>query len=258
MVCTWWASYQFFGTPSFILAGKLKALKQDMKKWNLEVFGHIDNQKSSLLEELQDLERRELLGETSEEVLLRKGTVLANLERVLLSKEISWRQKSRALWLKEGDKCTKYFHKVANSHQCSNAIESLHSDNQVISSASDLENHITNYYERLFSEPAGWRPKLDTLSFKTIDPQSVITLERPFEKDKIYKVISGMAKDKAPGLDGFSMGFFQTCWDIVKGDVLQVFSEFLSFQKFKKSLNATFIALIPKRHGLLLLRISTL
>ncbi|XP_040995666.1 uncharacterized protein LOC121241872 [Juglans microcarpa x Juglans regia] len=61
MVSTWWASYQFSGTLSFILAGKLKALKQDLKKWNLEVFGHTDNQKSTLLEELQELEGKELL-----------------------------------------------------------------------------------------------------------------------------------------------------------------------------------------------------
>lgn len=72
----WWSSYKFIGTPSFILACKLKALKQDLKKWNLEVFGHIDNQKSTLLEELQELEGKALLGDTSEEVLLRKGMIM--------------------------------------------------------------------------------------------------------------------------------------------------------------------------------------
>lgn len=63
-------------------------------------------------------------------------------------------------------------------------------------------------------------------------------------------VLRGMAKDKALGLDGFSMAFFQDCWDIAK-DVMSVFCEFFSFRKLEKSQNMTFIALIPKSVGAL-------
>jgi hypothetical protein len=36
--------------------------------------------------------------------------VIENLERATTLEEISWSQKSRALWLRDGDKCTKSFH----------------------------------------------------------------------------------------------------------------------------------------------------
>jgi hypothetical protein len=32
--------------------------------------------------------------------------------------------------------------------------------------------------------------------------------------------------DKAPGPDGFTMAFFQKCWDILKNDLMAVFAEF--------------------------------
>ena len=39
-VKAWWTSYLFQGTPSFILAKKLVALKLDLKKWNETEFGN--------------------------------------------------------------------------------------------------------------------------------------------------------------------------------------------------------------------------
>jgi hypothetical protein len=41
-------------------------------------------------------------------------------------KEVSWRQKSMAFWLREGDKCTKFFfHQMTNSNKRNNSVESL-------------------------------------------------------------------------------------------------------------------------------------
>jgi hypothetical protein len=39
------------------------------------------------------------------------------LDKLILMEEICWRQKSRALWLQEGDKNSKFFHRLANSHR---------------------------------------------------------------------------------------------------------------------------------------------
>ena len=37
----WWNGYSFVGSPGFILAQKLRALKADLKKWNREEFGDL-------------------------------------------------------------------------------------------------------------------------------------------------------------------------------------------------------------------------
>jgi hypothetical protein len=58
-----------------------------------------------------------------------------------------------------------------------------------------------------------------------------------------------MNRDKAPGPDSFSMAFFQDCWDVIKSDLMKVLLDFHAHIYFEKSLNASFIALIPKKAG---------
>jgi hypothetical protein len=45
-------------------------------------------------------------------------------------------------------------------------------------------------------------------------------LERAFEEEEVRKVVLAMNGDKAPGPDGFSMVFFQTCWDVLSCDIM--------------------------------------
>ena len=61
--------------------------------------------------------------------------------------------------------------------------------------------------------------------------------------------MSELEGDKALGPDGFTMAFYHYCWGVVERDVLAVFEEFYQYSKLEKSLNANFIALIPKKNG---------
>jgi len=42
------------------------------------------------------------------EEITKKAEVVSELESSSLMEEVSWQQKSRVLWLKEGDKCTNF------------------------------------------------------------------------------------------------------------------------------------------------------
>ena len=44
----WWNGYSIVGSPSFILAQKLKAVKADLKKWNKEEFGDLAFRKKKI------------------------------------------------------------------------------------------------------------------------------------------------------------------------------------------------------------------
>jgi hypothetical protein len=60
-------------------------------------------------------------------------------------------------------------------------------------------------------------------------------------------VVKGMEGDKASGPDGFTMAFFQSCWGVMKHDVMAVFSGFIRRRKLVTSMNATFVSLVPKK-----------
>jgi hypothetical protein len=227
----------------------IRALKWEIKRWNVEEFGDVRVINKARGEELTSLdcieEGRHLTGEEKE----RRKQLAQELEASLLQEEISWRQKSRIRWLKEGDKCTKFFHQVANSNRRINSIDSLMVNGSETSDMAIISDHIVNYYDSLFTEPLNWRPRLDNLAFDRLSDTEALSLEDPFEEKEVWEVIKGMDRDKAPGPDGFSMAFFQDCWGVIKGDFMAVFYEFYDRGEFVKSINSTFITLIPKVHG---------
>jgi hypothetical protein len=88
---------------------------------------------------------------------------------------------------------------------------------------------------------------VDSLSFLSIDADKRIWLEREFEEKGVWDVVRDLNGDKAPGPNSFTMAFFQKCWEIVKNALMAVFAEFHNRSRYEKSLNATFVSLIPKK-----------
>jgi len=161
------------------------------------VFGNMDSLKLARLEGLRALDRLEEERGLDFEELLRKNLIASDLERTILQEEISWRQRSRVLWLKEGDKCTKLFHRIANSNRRSNTIESLVVNGSVTSDQPAIRDHIVHFYESLFSEQYNWRPKLDGLAFNSLT-RGGCSVGTPFEEVEVLEVVKAN-RDKALG-----------------------------------------------------------
>lgn len=53
--------------------------------------------------------------------------------------------------------------------------------------------------------------------------------------------------DKVLGLDEFSMASYQSCCNIITGNIINFFQQFFLNGVVGKSLNSTFITLIPKK-----------
>jgi hypothetical protein len=69
-----------------------------------------------------------------------------------------------------------------------------------------------------------WRPRVEGISFSSIDANECIWLERGFEEQEVWEVVREMNGDKTSGPDRFSMAFFQKWWAVLKQDIMTVFS----------------------------------
>lgn len=69
------------------------------------------------------------------------------------------------------------------------------------------------------------------------------------KEEEIKEAVFELAGDEALGLDGFPMAFFQWCWGVFKEDVIAFMKELHSRGKPSKCMGASFIVLILKKFG---------
>jgi hypothetical protein len=73
-------------------------------------------------------------------------------------------------------------------------------------------------------------------------------IESPFSVDEIKLALDDMPADKVPGPDGFSGGFYRSCWDIIKSDVHAAFHQLFHLDaRGPRKINSSLIVLIPKK-----------
>ena len=85
---------------------------------------------------------------TSEEI----ADALKELSNALKAEEMFWRQKSRVLWLREGDRNSKYFHALVKQRRARNRITQLLDENgNVVEDEEGLVAIATSYSDKFLS-----------------------------------------------------------------------------------------------------------
>jgi hypothetical protein len=75
------------------------------------------------------------------------------------------------------------------------------------------------------------------------------SLYQPFSNEEIREVILGLPNDKAPSPNGFSSLFFKKAWPIIRNDMYKLCSDFFFHLADTKSINSSYITLVPKKEN---------
>ncbi|KAG5619929.1 hypothetical protein H5410_005147 [Solanum commersonii] len=170
----WGSTKSYFKFKNWWLTteAKLRALKEKLKEWSKISQGNLKQQKQLVLNQLADIVRIQDQ---------RFWTLTTELEEIVKNEETAWRQRSRAVWLRQGDMNTNFFHKVANSHRRVNTIDKIKVREELLTEPAEIQREITEYYENLYSEIEDWRPELEMRECPMIDEDENNQLMAPFE-----------------------------------------------------------------------------
>ncbi|XP_019166699.1 PREDICTED: uncharacterized protein LOC109162453 [Ipomoea nil] len=240
-------SQEIQGNAMFRLKTKLKNLRMELKKWNWETFGNIFEKVKEQEEKMETVEKG-LQNDPSENNLILYKKTQAEMKKALTVEEKYWQQKAHMQWVVEGEKNTRYFHGMVRERRRKQTIHKIKNEKgKWVEEQEQIANLAVGFYQKLFEAE---ETQLDLTNFECL--QERVTEEENGKlvqipsMEEIRSCIFNMNPNSSPGPDGFGGGFYQSCWEVIKGDLYEVIKEFFEGKALTKFITHTTIVLIPK------------
>jgi mannosylglycoprotein endo-beta-mannosidase len=211
MVRDVWHSVLVEGSPLEKWQAKIRKLRQYLRGWAKSVSGAYKKEKKTLLNKLDELDKKAENSLLDESELNLKQVLNERLAKILREEELKWYQRAKVKHLLEGDANTKYYHFLANGRHQKTRIFQLEDGHTVIDGDAQLKQHITDYYNSLFGPPKNSFIELDEHYVHDIPQVSELENEHlidAFSESEVRAAVFQMEHNKAPGPDGFPPEFY--------------------------------------------------
>jgi hypothetical protein len=111
----------------------------------------------------------------------------------------------------------------------------------------DIQKALMDYFTNIFtsSNPTNFSDTTAGISNR-VNPSMYDLINQDFNASEVYQAVFQLNSNSAPGPDGLSASFFQSYWDIIGEDLTSYILDILNNGGSPRSLNNTFICLIPK------------
>jgi len=237
------------GNPMFQFTTKLRRLKTVLRKIHMQYTSSITDKVAKAKADWETAQFYLDDHPTSNTAKTTERALAAQYLQLCKDEESYFKQKSRVQWLQLGDRNTAFFHKSLLHRQVRNKIHSLQDDNgTLVHDPQDIGKMASTYFENLLTAP---HPTLHA-EVNDIFPNTITTASKaaalaPITDDDIKAALFSIPDSKAPGPDGYNALFYKTSWDIIRVDFLAAIRFFFSNNSLPRCVNATRVALVPKK-----------
>ncbi|XP_060963263.1 uncharacterized protein LOC115705899 isoform X2 [Cannabis sativa] len=243
VVANAWVSVGHSWAPAHVFK-KIGATRVALLQWKRTQFGKTDEEIKAL--ELK-LDRIQQLPAGSRDWNLECDT-RRNLNEARTRKAVYWKQRARIAWLKDGDKCSKFFFLSAAIRGRRNAIECiLNKHNVWIYERELIGQEFLDFFKDVFSG-SNYDRQVDCghLFKEKISLANQVEVVGCPSREEIRNTLFAMSNHKAPGPDGMSVLFFKHYWESVGEDFCDAVADFFVKGRMHKGVNSTNVVLIPK------------
>ncbi|XP_028093960.1 uncharacterized protein LOC114294059 [Camellia sinensis] len=229
------------------LSEKLNDLAQVASTWNKEIFGNIFRRKRWLIGRIEGIQKSQATNYFHNLHRL-ELELIEQYNHVLYQEELLWFQKSRAKWITQGERNTKYFHLTTLAKRRKRKIEMLKNDNGMwVDQPEQLKVLITNYFMNLF----GYTPSIFSTNWSNLvscklNQVDNAALTNVITNEEVWNAVKNINAFKAPGRDRFQAVFYHIYWSIVGASVCDFVKNCFLQNHIPRDVNRTLIALIPK------------
>lgn len=187
------------GWGCFVFKEKLKCLREDLKRWNRDQFGNLDDQISSLREEIQRLDIKDDNSGLLEEEISRRREATAHLILYKNNRRSLPAQKARLRCLREGDVNSRTFHKEINHRRNTNGLMGLEIKGDWMEEPGKVKGEVRDHFKKIFSrqDPSIIEMPEDLFESR-LDEADGDSLTRIFTEDEIKLAIWDCESSKCP------------------------------------------------------------
>ena len=161
--------------------------------------------------------------------------------------------RSRARWMEEGEKPTRYFFHLERERVEKNRIVSMYdSDGNEVSSRADLDTVQEEFYTQLFSEEAvdmTCQQHLFLQLSSKLTPEESLSCDRPISPPELTASVKSLAVNKSLGPDGLTLEFYLKFWHLLAPLLYRLYNSSYTEQSLPESLRTSVTRLIFKTRG---------